>query len=69
MRARAATGPLRPSARKYAEQRFIQAENFLSWTTSTGRQPAHLTQADIDTWHATAAIHQNKAPAASSPGP
>jgi integrase len=60
MRARAATGPLRPSARKYAEQRFIQAENFLSWTTRTGRQPAHLTQADIDTWHATAAIHHKQ---------
>ena len=60
MRARAATGPLRPSARKYAEQRFIQAENFLTWTTKTGRHPAALTQADIDTWHATAAIHQKQ---------
>jgi hypothetical protein len=57
MRARAATAPLRPSARKYAQQRFIQAENFLTWTTRTGRHPAALTQADIDTWHATAAIH------------
>src|SRR5262249_3040976 len=26
----------------------------------TGRQPAHLTQADIDTWHATAAIHHKQ---------
>ena len=60
MRAKAATAPLRPSARKYAEQRFIQAENFLSWTAALGRQPAALTQADIDTWHATAAIHQKQ---------
>lgn len=57
MRARAATAPLRPSARKYAEGRFIQAEYFLTWTAATGRQPARLTQADIDTWHATHAIH------------
>ena len=60
MRAKAATAPLRPSARKYAEQRFIQAQNFLSWTHALGRQPAHLTQADIDIWHATAAIHQKQ---------
>lgn len=60
MRARAATAPLRPSAGKYAEQRFIQAENFLSWTHALGRQPAALTQADIDAWHATAAIHQKQ---------
>ena len=40
MRAKAATGPLRPSARRYAEQRFIQAQNFLSWTTTIGRHPA-----------------------------
>ena len=60
MRARAATAPLRPTARKYAEQRFIQAENFLSWTARIGRQPADLTQADIDNWHATAAIHQKQ---------
>lgn len=60
MRAKAATAPLRPSARKYAEQRFIQAENFLAWTTTLPRRPAALTQADIDTWHATAAIHQKQ---------
>lgn len=60
MRAKAATAPLRPSAGKYAEQRFIQAENFLAWTHALGRQPARLTQADIDTWHATAAIHQKQ---------
>jgi integrase len=60
MRSKAATGPLRPTARRYAEQRFIQAQNFLSWTTAIGRHPAHLTQADIDAWHATAAIHQKQ---------
>ena len=60
MRAKAATAPLRPSARKYAEQRFIQAENFLTWTATLPRHPGALTQADIDTWHATAAIHQKQ---------
>jgi len=60
MRAKAATAPLRPSACKYAEQRFIQAENFLNWAATLGRQPARLTQADIDNWHATAAIHQKQ---------
>ena len=60
MRARAATAPLRSSAGKYAEQRFIQAENFLSWTARTGRQPRALTQADIDIWHATATITQKQ---------
>jgi hypothetical protein len=60
MRAKAATAPLRPSARKYAEQRFIQAENFLTWAATLPRHPGALTQADIDTWHATAAIHQKQ---------
>ena len=60
MRTRATTGPLRPTARKYAEQRFIQAGNFLSWTVTIGRRPSDLTQADIDAWHATAAIHQKQ---------
>jgi integrase len=60
MRAKATTAPLRPSARKYAEQRFIQAENFLTWTATLPRHPGALTQADIDTWHATAAIHQKQ---------
>ena len=60
MRTRAAAGPLRPTARKYAEQRFIQAGNFLSWTVTIGRRPSDLTQADIDAWHATAAIHQKQ---------
>jgi hypothetical protein len=60
MRAKAATAPLQPNAGRYAQQRFIQAENFLTWTHSIGRQPAALTQADIDAWHATAAIHQKQ---------
>ena len=60
MRAKAATAPLRPTAGKYAEQRFIQAENFLSWTARTGREPRTLTQADIDLWHATATITQKQ---------
>ena len=60
MRNKAAGGPLPPTARRYAEQRFIQAQNFLSWTAALGRQPAHLTQADIDAWHAAAAIHEKQ---------
>jgi hypothetical protein len=60
MRTKAATAPLRPSAGTYARQRFTQAENFLTWTTTLGRHPAQLTQADIDTWHATAASHQKQ---------
>ncbi len=34
--------------------------NFLSWTITIGRHPGQLTQADIDAWHATAAIHEKQ---------
>jgi hypothetical protein len=57
MRARAAAGPLRPGARKYAEQRFTQAQHFLDWAGRAGRPLRRLTQADIDTWHAAAPAH------------
>lgn len=61
MRGKAATGPLTPSARKYAEQQFIHAQNFLTWIAGHAHQPAAVTQADIDTWHASHPIHQRQA--------
>lgn len=69
MPARAATGPLRPSAGKYAEQRFIQAENFLTWATETGRHPATLPRPISTPGTPPPPFTKNKAPAASSPGP
>jgi integrase len=61
MRARAAAGPLRATARQYAQSRFLQAEAFLTWAADAGLQPAALTQADIDTWYATHLAHQRQA--------
>ena len=61
MRARAASGPLRPTARQYAEQRFTTACTFLTWVHARGGHPARLTQADIDTWHATCPAGQRPA--------
>ncbi len=53
MRARAAAGPLRATARQYARNRFIQAETFLTWPADAGVQPSVLTQADIDSYYAS----------------
>jgi hypothetical protein len=61
MRARAAAGPLRPTAGTYAATRFTQAETFLTWAATRDRHLAALTQADIDAWHATHLIHQRQA--------
>ena len=61
MRARAASGPLRPTARQYAEQRFTTACHFLTWVHDRGGHPARLTQADLDTWHATCPAYQRPA--------
>jgi hypothetical protein len=61
MRAKAAAGPLRPTARKYAELQFIHAATFLTWAAGHGRRLPELTQADLDTWHATAPISQRQA--------
>jgi hypothetical protein len=61
MRAKAAAGPLRPTARKYAELQFTHAATFLTWAAGHGRHLAELTQADLDTWHATAPISQRQA--------
>jgi len=61
MRATAATRPLRPTARKYATDRFAAAETFLAWLTARGRRLADLTQADIDTFYLTHRAHQRHA--------
>jgi hypothetical protein len=61
MRARAATAPLRPTARQYAEQRFTTACQFLTWVHDRGGHPARLTQADLDTWHVTCRAYQRPA--------
>jgi integrase len=61
MRARAAAGPLRATARQYAQSRFLQAEAFLTWAADAGLQPAALAQADVDTWYATHLAHQRQA--------
>ena len=61
MRNRAAAAPLRPTARQYAEQRFTTACQFLTWLHDRGGHPARLTQADVDTWHATCRAHQRAA--------
>ena len=60
MRAKAAAGPLRPTARKYAELQFIHAEKFLTWAAGNGRRLPGLTQADLDTWHTTHPISQRQ---------
>ena len=61
MRARAASGPLRPTARQYAERRFTTACSFLTWVHDRGGHPARLTQADLDAWHATCPAGQRPA--------
>lgn len=61
MRATAAIRPLRPTARKYAEQRFRAAEVFLAWIGARRRQLADTTQADIDAFHLGHRIHQRQA--------
>lgn len=61
MRAVAATRPLRPTARQYAEQRFRAAETFLTWLHARDREPAATTQADIDAFYLTHLIWQRQA--------
>ncbi len=58
---------LRPTARKYAEQRFTTACPFLSWIAAHGRHPAALAQSDLDTWHTTHRIHQRPRTSRSPP--
>lgn len=50
MRAKAATRTLTYGAYLYAQQQFLAAESFLTWLASSGRQPAQLTQAQLDAW-------------------
>ncbi len=61
MRARAAGGPLRATARQYAQSRFTQAEAFLTWAADAGLAPSALTQAHIDRWYASHLAHQRQA--------
>jgi hypothetical protein len=61
MHAKAAIGPLRYTARQYAQGRFRQAEVFLTWVADRGRSPSAVTQADIDTFYACHRIHQRQA--------
>lgn len=53
MRARAAAGPLAPTACQYAKSRFTQAQAFLTWATAVGVRPSALTQAHIDAYYNT----------------
>jgi len=61
LRAAAARGPLRPTARTYAENEFRAAAVFLTWLAARGRQPAATAQADIDTFYLTHKVHQRQA--------
>ncbi|WP_238433729.1 hypothetical protein [Micromonospora tarensis] len=58
LRTTAAARPLRATARPYVTQQFTQAQAFLTWLHERGIAPATLTQADLDTWYATARVHQ-----------
>jgi hypothetical protein len=48
MRARAAAGPLAPTACQYAKSRFNQAHASLTWTLAAEVRPPAPTQAHID---------------------
>ena len=50
MRARAAAGPLRPTACQYARTRFTVAQAFLTWAAAADTRPSALTQAHIDAY-------------------
>ncbi len=60
MRARAAAGPLRPTAGQYARTRFTQAQTFLTWTYAADVRPSALTQAHIDGYYASRGTHQRE---------
>ena len=61
MRARAAAGPLRPTACQYAKNRFTQAQAFLAWAGAAGVRPSDLTQAHIDGYYNNSRAHQRLA--------
>jgi hypothetical protein len=61
MRARAAAGPLRPTACQYARTRFTVAQAFLTWTVAAGTRPSALTQAHIDAYYGSCRAYQRLA--------
>jgi hypothetical protein len=61
LRAAAAGGPLRPTARKYAEQEFRAAMVFLTWLAARGSHPDATAQADIDAFYLAHKVHQRQA--------
>lgn len=58
LRATATSRPLRATAKPYVTQQFTQAQAFLTWLHERNIAPAALTQTDLDTWYATARVHQ-----------
>ena len=60
MRATAALRPLRSTAAKYAQLRFITAEVFLTWLDTRGQKPGSITQADIDAFYTSHKLHHRQ---------
>jgi hypothetical protein len=61
MRARAAAGPLAPTACQYAKTRFTAAQAFLTWIPAAGVRPSALTQAHIDAYYGSCRAYQRLA--------
>ena len=61
MRAAAARRPLRATAARYAQVRFITAEVFLDWVTERGLRPGQVCQADIDAFYNSHKTYQQQA--------
>lgn len=60
LRATAATGPLRPTARQYTDHQFTAAQAFCTWLVDHDLHPDTLTQADLDRWYTTCRLHQRQ---------
>ena len=52
--ARARARPLTSATRRFASEQFTHAGRFLDWLDGRGHHLAHVTQNDIDAWHAQA---------------
>jgi hypothetical protein len=61
MRATAAARPLRQTACKYAQTRFLAAADFLDWLSERGLRPAGVGQADIDAFYTSRKTYQKQA--------
>jgi hypothetical protein len=61
IRARSAAGPLRATACKYAQTRFLAAEDFLNWIGTRGLRPGEVAQADIDAFYNSGKTYQKQA--------